>query len=172
MNAAVSRTERVTTPSATTRTGCSLASLSVGIRSRVGLRPTSPLTAAGIRIDPPPSLAWAIGTTPAATIAAAPADEAPAVCAGFHGQRTGPRRGCSQVGRKPYSESRLLPSGTAPVARNIRAKSPSTVAGRGSQASVPSSIGMPATAELSLTQVGTPAKKPGRGSRASARARS
>ena len=37
------------------------------------------LQAAGIRIDPPPSFACAIGTTPAATNAPEPDDDAPAV---------------------------------------------------------------------------------------------
>ena len=37
--------------------------------------PILPLTPAGIRIEPPPSVACAIGTVPAATIAALPADE-------------------------------------------------------------------------------------------------
>ena len=48
-----------------------------------------------MRIEPPPSLACAIGTTPAATNAAEPDDDAPAVWSGFHGLRTGPIRGCS-----------------------------------------------------------------------------
>ena len=100
-------------------------------RSRVGLSPTRPLTAAGIRIEPPPSFAWAIGTTPAATIAAEPAELAPAVWSVFQGLRTGPSRGCSALGEKPYSLSWLLPSGTSPVARYIRAKSPSRFAGTG-----------------------------------------
>ena len=46
-----------------------------------------------------------------------------------HGDRTGPSRGCSADGLKPNSESWVLPIGTSPVARNIRAKSPSTGAG-------------------------------------------
>ncbi len=37
--------------------------------------PILPLTPAGMRIEPPPSVACAIGTAPAATIAALPADE-------------------------------------------------------------------------------------------------
>ena len=90
----------------------------------------------------------------------------------FQGLRTGPSRGCSALGEKPYSLSWLFPSGTSPVARYIRAKSPSRFAGTGVQASVPCMVGIPAVSTLSLSQVGTPAKKPGRGSRASARARS
>ncbi|CKV30106.1 Uncharacterised protein [Mycobacterium tuberculosis] len=52
---------------------------SSGNRPRDGLSPTNPLQAAGIRIEPPPSLACAIGTTPAATKAPDPDEEAPAV---------------------------------------------------------------------------------------------
>ena len=149
---------RVTTPSATIRTGCSRIILSCAIRSRVGLSPTSPLTEAGIRIEPPPSLAWAMGTTPAATSAAAPAEEAPAVWSVDHGLRTGPSRGCSAEGRKPYSESWVFPSGISPVSRYIRAKSPSRRLGEPTQASVPSRVGIPATSTLSLMKDGTPLK--------------
>ena len=59
----------------------------------MGLSPTSPLTAAGIRIEPPPSFACARGTAPAATRAADPAEEAPAVWSVFHGDRTAPEPG-------------------------------------------------------------------------------
>ena len=132
--------------------------LSSGSRPRVGLSPTRPLQAAGIRIEPPPSLACAIGTTPAATNAPAPDDDAPAVWSGFHGLRTGPSRGCSADALKPNSDIWVLPSGDSPVARKTRAKSPSARAGRGSHASVPCIVGMPATATLSLMNVGTPSK--------------
>ena len=73
----MSRTERVTTPWVTMFTGSrSIASTSTR-RPREGLSPTRPQHEAGIRIDPPPSLAWAIGTTPAATNAAEPPEEPP-----------------------------------------------------------------------------------------------
>jgi hypothetical protein len=39
--------------------------------------PNSPHSLAGIRIDPPPSVAWATGTSPAATAAAEPPLEPP-----------------------------------------------------------------------------------------------
>jgi hypothetical protein len=38
-----------------------------------------------MRIDPPPSLPAAIGTIPAATAAALPPEEPPAVCSRFQG---------------------------------------------------------------------------------------
>ena len=106
----MSRTERLTTPSYTIGTGISRLPLSVGVRPRVGLRPTSPQQAAGIRIEPPPSLACDIGTAPAATNAAEPADEAPEVCPVCHGLRTGSSSTNSALGLKPNSESRVLPS--------------------------------------------------------------
>mgnify|MGYP000272846267 CR=1 FL=1 len=76
--AALSRTVRLTTwwtekpmaPSVTSQ---------IGVRSRVTFMPTRPQLAAGMRIEPPPSLAWAAGRMPAATAAAAPPDDPPGV---------------------------------------------------------------------------------------------
>ena len=59
-------------------------------RPREGLRPTSPHMAAGIRIDPPPSLALAAGTMPEATAAAAPPEDPPGLWSVSHGLRVGP----------------------------------------------------------------------------------
>ena len=140
------------------RTGICRIIRSWASRSRVGLRPTRPLTAAGIRIEPPPSLAWAIGTTPAATKAAEPDDEAPAEYSTCHGLRTAPIRGCSADALNPNSDSWVLPSGTRPVARNMRAKSPSFFFGLLTKASEPCWVGIPQTSTLSLTNDGTPEK--------------
>jgi hypothetical protein len=52
--------------------------------------PTSPQHAAGMRMEPPPSEAWAMGTIPAATAAAAPPLEPPGVRLVSHGLRVGP----------------------------------------------------------------------------------
>ena len=73
--AAVSRTERDwqpwidTSPDKSDRCGASENT------PRETFSPILPLTPAGIRIEPPPSVACAIGTAPAATIAALPADD-------------------------------------------------------------------------------------------------
>ncbi len=56
----------------------------------VGLSPTSPQSDAGIRIEPPPSVAVAIATRPAASAAAEPPLEPPVDSAGFHGFRVTP----------------------------------------------------------------------------------
>src|SRR5690625_7688493 len=47
-------------------------------RPRVGLIPKTPQAAAGMRMEPPPSLPWAAGARPAATAEAAPPLEPPA----------------------------------------------------------------------------------------------
>ena len=62
----------------------------VSIRLRVGLKPTTPQRPAGMRIDPPVSLPTAQSQTPAATAAAEPPDDPPAIRVGSRGFRTVP----------------------------------------------------------------------------------
>src|ERR1700752_5547797 len=62
-----------------------------GWRARVGFSPTTPEAEAGMRIEPPPSLACAIGRMRAATAAASPPDDSPEEGATFHGLRGGPQ---------------------------------------------------------------------------------
>ena len=73
-----------------------------------------------MRIEPPPSLPWAIGTMPAATAAAAPPDEPPGVRAVSHGLRAGPKRRGSVTGRIPNSGMLVLPTITKPASRMRR----------------------------------------------------
>jgi hypothetical protein len=68
-----------------------------------------------MRMEPPPSLAWATGTMPDATAAAEPPDEPPVECAVFHGLRDGPNRRGSVVGRMPNSGVLVLPQMTKPA---------------------------------------------------------
>src|SRR5258708_36425251 len=86
-------------------------------RPREGLRPNRPEHAAGIRIDPPPSLAWAAGTTPPATAADAPPEDPPGVRSRFHGLRAGPKRAGSVTGSRPNSGVLVLPMSTRPPRR-------------------------------------------------------
>jgi hypothetical protein len=58
---------------------------------RLGLRPTSPHTDAGMRIEPPPSLACAKGTRRPATADAAPPEDPPASRPVSHGVTVGGR---------------------------------------------------------------------------------
>src|ERR1700712_930003 len=89
-----------------------------GLRARVGFNPNTPQAAAGIRIEPPPSLACATGRMRAATAAAAPPDEPPEECARFQGFRVGPNRRDSVVGINPNSGLELLPKTVRPALRN------------------------------------------------------
>src|SRR5471032_1718806 len=88
-----------------------------GLRARVGFNPNTPDADAGIRIEPPPSLACATGIMRAATAAAAPPDEPPEECAGFHGLRVGPNSRDSVVGNMPNSGVELLPKIVTPALR-------------------------------------------------------
>src|SRR5438876_600996 len=88
-----------------------------GLRARVGFRPNTPQAEAGIRIEPPPSLACATGRIRAATTAPAPPDEPPEECARFQGLRVGPCRRGSVVGIRPNSGLALLPKIATPVLR-------------------------------------------------------
>src|SRR5258706_10975215 len=100
-SAALSRTEIDTTCSAMTPAGDSPSFGPMGFRPRVGFSPKIPQAAAGIRIEPPASLACATGTNRAATAAAAPPLEPPVECARFQGFLQGPQRSGSVVGGMP-----------------------------------------------------------------------
>ena len=63
---------------------------SAGTTPSPGLIPTSPQQAAGMRIDPMPSLPCATGTVPEATAAADPPDEPPGERSRSHGFRVMP----------------------------------------------------------------------------------
>src|ERR1700694_2000481 len=82
-----------------------------GIAPKLGLKPPTPLTAAGLITEPSVCVPSASGTTPAATAAAEPDDEPPGVCAGFHGLTVGP--GCRQAN----SVETVLPKIVAPRLR-------------------------------------------------------
>src|SRR3954447_904210 len=85
------------------------------IRPRLGLSPTRPQQAAGIRKEPPLSLPWASGTIAAATAAAEPPDDPPGVRVGSHGLRVGPACRGSVVGRLPNSDMLVTPTTTKPA---------------------------------------------------------
>src|SRR5438270_1858963 len=80
------------------------------IRPRLGLSPTSPQQEAGIRIEPPPSLPCPNATIPAATAAALPPEEPPAVRERSQGLCVGPKRSGSVVGSSPNSGVLVLPT--------------------------------------------------------------
>src|ERR1700730_3668754 len=113
--AAVSLTVRLTPPSVTRPFRMSPISGPSELRPRVGLSPTSPQQAAGMRIEPPPSLAWATGTTPEATAAAEP----PGVRFTSQGFLAGPYNRDSVTGGKPNSGTFVLAKGMKPARLNL-----------------------------------------------------
>ncbi len=112
----MSRTVRLmpnSTPSpASARTGPTV------IRPWLGLSPTSPQHDAGMRMLPPPSEAWANGTIPTATAAAAPPLDPPAVRSSAHGLRVAPQASGCVVGKLPISGLLVRPAITSPAALN------------------------------------------------------
>ena len=128
-----------------------------GTRPLPGLSPTSPQHAAGMRIEPMPSLPCATATMPEATAAAEPPDDPPGVRLRFHGLRVTPN--LESVAPKTHSSgTRVKPTTTAPAARSLRTTSWSTGCGVGSLAVDPQRIGSPSTGTLSLTAIGNPAR--------------
>ena len=121
-SAAVSRTVRLTTPSMVAPAQDSPTSGPCDTRARVGLSPTSPHSAAGIRIEPPPSLACATGTSPAATAAADPPLDPPVERDGSCGLRQAPLATGSVVMVVPNSGTFVRPRCTSPAARKRRAR--------------------------------------------------
>ena len=84
-SAAASRTERVTANCTDSGRASSSLAGPTDVRPRDVLSPTRPQHAAGMRIDPPPSLACANGSMPDATAAADPPEDPPGVRERSHG---------------------------------------------------------------------------------------
>src|ERR1700761_3021241 len=83
-----------------------------GIAPKLGLKPTTPLNAAGLTTEPSVCVPNASGTSPAATDAAEPEDEPPGVCLGFQGLTVGPGW------RQANSVDTVLPKMVAPRLRS------------------------------------------------------
>src|SRR5690606_4599429 len=87
-----------------------------GSRPVVGLYPATPHQAAGMRVDPAPSLPVASGTMPAATAAAEPAEEPPGLSPVRHGLAVRPRAVAPQVFHSvPGPGTEVVPTGTQPA---------------------------------------------------------
>ena len=132
-----------------------------GTRPKRALMPNTPQKLAGIRMEPPPSVARASGTMRAATWAAAPALEPPAVRSRFHGLRVMPVRGESPTALAPNSLVVLLPTMQAPAWRRRSTEGVSCGATLAASSLEPKAWRTPPTAIRSLTLTGTPASGPG-----------
>src|SRR5258705_3721331 len=75
-----------------------------------------PHQAAGLRIDPPPSVPRARGARPAATAAPAPPEEPPGVWPRLHGLRVAPKRRLSVTPTQPSVGVFVLPAWYPPPA--------------------------------------------------------
>ena len=132
-----------------------------GIRPWVGLKPTIPQKEAGMRTLPPPSVPTETGPIPAATAAAEPPEDPPAVSRGSTGLRVMPCRGLSVTAFHASSGVVVLPRKTMPSARSRAATGESTSHGwSGSMALDPRRVGQPAVRKMSLMETGTPSSRP------------
>ena len=114
-----------------------------GIAPSVGLNPTTPQNAAGIRIEPPPSVPMATGPAPAATVAPDPALEPPGFRAGSQGLRVTPVRGELPVPFQPNSGVVVLPITTAPAPTSRATIGADSRAGSSELVSEPFPVGSP-----------------------------
>src|SRR5690625_1288535 len=91
-----------------------------GVQPNVGLTPTTPVKAAGMRMDPPESPPWCSTPMFRAAATAAPPEEPPGVRRVSHGFRVAPNTRLSVTAFQPNSGVLVLPNITAPASRNRR----------------------------------------------------
>ena len=130
----------------------------MGTRPWEGLCPNAPLHAAGMRTEPPPSLAVTKGRTPPTRAAAAPPDDPPGVRSKFHGLRVMPCNRFLVMGMGPNSGAFVLAMGMAPAARRRLTWMSSCWATLSWYKREPKLVTRPATFSRSFTPSGTPSK--------------
>src|SRR5215210_2824771 len=128
-----------------------------GIRPNDCLKPKMPQNAAGMRIEPAPSLPCASGPRPAATAAAAPPLDPPGVLARFQGLNEGPNTRFPESPFQPNSGVLVLPSMTAPAAYNRSTTGASSSGIQPGSTNDPRAGRMPRVGVRSLIEVGIPA---------------
>ncbi len=97
---------------------------------------------------------------PSTVAATAPAEEPPVVMRVSQGLRVKPVSGLSLVAFQPYSGMAVLPSMTAPCSLRRATAGASNASGLALVSLEPKRDGIPATAMLSLTPIGTPSVGP------------
>ena len=124
------------------------------------MSPTTPVTLAGMRMEPPPSLPRAMGPSPAATAAPAPPLEPPGERSRSQGLRVTPHRGLSVMALWPSSEVVVLPMRIPPAAR-IRATLGASWGGVKSAKRWDPKVVLRSLVQIrSLTEKGTPSRGP------------
>src|SRR5439155_18622605 len=127
---------------------------------KLGLRPTSPHQAAGIRTEPPMSLPSASGTQPDATAAPDPPDEPPGVRSGFQGFRVTPQRGLSVKLEYANSGVVVFPTMIAPAPCRRSTSKALSSGTQCSKAYEPRVVRLPFVGVRSLIATGTPCNGP------------
>src|SRR3954451_15820904 len=122
--------------------------------------PTTPQRPAGWRIDPPVSDPSASGAKPAATAAADPPDEPPGTRVRSWGLRVGPNAEFSVELPMANSSRLVLPTMTAPAARNRSTTVASYGGNQPSRMRDEHVVGTRRVVMLSLRATGTPASGP------------
>ena len=113
----MSRTPREITPSLDAPNQASPRPGPGDTRPRDRRSPNSPQHAAGMRIEPPPSVPVAIGTMPEAIAAAAPPLDPPGTWSTFHGLLVRPLARESVTAFSANSGRLVLPKTTSPASR-------------------------------------------------------
>ena len=132
-----------------------------GTRDREGFSPNNPQFEAGIRIDPPLSVAWAAGTTPIATATAEPPLEPPALRVGSKGFGVTPNIAGAVHTFRPNSGVLVFPRRTSPAARRRPTSTESCWGTKPARARLPLVAAIPRTQVFrSLTRNGTPTSGP------------
>src|SRR5215216_43971 len=128
-----------------------------GTRPNDCLNPKMPQNAAGMRIEPAPSLPCASGPRPAATAAAAPPLDPPGVLARFHGLNEGPKTRFPESPFHPSSGVLVFPNMTTPAAYNRSTTGASSSGTQSGSINEPRAVRMPRVGVRSLIEVGIPA---------------
>jgi hypothetical protein len=132
-----------------------------GTRPKLGLNPTLPQKAAGMRTEPAPSVPTLSGPSPAATAAAVPPEDPPGVFDRSQGLRVIPVSGEFVSPLQPNSGVVVLPTSTAPASRRRAVAGASTSHGwSASTVRLPRRVGQPLVRMRSLIDVGTPSSGP------------
>src|SRR5215207_8994056 len=128
-----------------------------GTKPNDGLSPKMPQNAAGMRIEPAPSLPWARGPRPAATAAAAPPLDPPGVFSRFQGLNEGPNTRFPESPFQPSSGVLVFPSMTAPAAYNRSTMGASSTGTQSGSINEPRAVRIPRVGVRSLIEMGMPA---------------
>src|SRR5829696_773049 len=128
-----------------------------GTRPNDCLNPKMPQDAAGMRIEPAPSLPCASGPRPAAIAAAAPPLDPPEVLARFQGLNEGPNTRFPESSFQPSSGVLVFPSMTAPAVYNRSTTGASSSGTQSGSINEPRAVRMPRVGVRSLIEMGMPA---------------